>query len=185
MNELQDPEGNVARAISDTTDTVLLGAACMCTASHEAPTKSVIANAPMIRSVRAAFLPAGRRKALTPFEIDSTPVSAAAPDANARRSTKTPTAPAPAASGCGTWACGQAPAAHFETPVPIITKNATTNAYVGTANRIPASRTPRRFASVRISTKSSERGTLCEASDGAADESATTPAVTETATVRM
>jgi hypothetical protein len=64
-------------------------------------------------------------------------------------------------------------------------KNATTNAYVGIAKRIPDSRTPRRFARVRMRTKSSESATLCDISDGAADVSARTPAVTETATVRM
>src|SRR5438477_4722914 len=126
MKDDHDDAGNVARAISDTTETALLGAACMCTASQETPMNSVIAIAPMISSVRAAFLPGGGRKALTPFEMDSTPVSAAAPEANARSRTKTPTLPAPAASGCGTCACGQLPAAHFETPVPIMTKNATT-----------------------------------------------------------
>src|SRR5689334_21964545 len=150
MKDVHDPDGNVARAISEMTETVLLGAACICTASHETPMNSVIAIAPMISSVRAAFLPAGLRNALTPLEIDSTPVSAAAPEAKARSRTKTPTAPAPAASGFGTWACGHEPVAHFETPVPIMTKNATTNAYVGTAKRMPDSRTPRRFASVRM-----------------------------------
>ncbi len=40
----------------------------------------------MTPSVRAAFFDFGGRKALTPFEIASTPVSAAAPEANARRS---------------------------------------------------------------------------------------------------
>src|SRR5512132_4504702 len=95
--------------------------------------KSVIAIAPMIRSVRAAFLPAGGRKALTPLEIDSTPVSAAAPDANARSTTNRPTVPTPAAIGSGTCAWGQLPTAHFETPVPLMAKKATTNAYVGIA----------------------------------------------------
>src|SRR5512133_344511 len=128
MQDAQEPLGNVARAISDTTDTVLLGRAFMCTARKETPMKSVIAIAPMIRSVRAAFLPAGGRKALTPFEIDSTPVSAAAPDANARRRTNTPTVPAPAAIGSGTCACPHVPSAHFPTPVPIIASIAATNA---------------------------------------------------------
>ena len=40
---------------------------------------------PMIASVSAAFLACGRRKAGTPLEIASTPVSAVAPDENARR----------------------------------------------------------------------------------------------------
>src|SRR5262249_50129024 len=185
MKDDQELAGNVARAISDTTETLLLGIACMWTASQEVPMNSVIAIAPIARSVPAAFFPAGGLNALTPFEIDSTPVSAAAPDANARRTTNTVIAPVPAVIGSGTCACGHVPTAHFETPVPIIAKNATMNAYVGTANRIPDSRTPRRFASVRMRTNSSASATLCDASDGAADASATTPAVTDTATVRM
>src|SRR6266511_3429191 len=104
MKDVHDDEGNTARAISDTTETVVLGRACMCTARYETPMNSVIAIPPMISRVRAAFLPGGGRNALTPFEIASTPVSAAAPDANARRTTNTPTAPAPAAMGCGTCA---------------------------------------------------------------------------------
>src|SRR5215470_20093387 len=113
MNDDHEPAGNVARAISDTTETLVLGIACMCTASHEVPMNSAIAIEPITRSVRAAFLPAGGLNALTPFEIDSTPVSAAAPDANARRTTNNVTAPVPAAIGSGTCACGQAPTAHF------------------------------------------------------------------------
>jgi hypothetical protein len=79
----------------------------------------------------------------------------------------------------------QVPTVHFVTPVPISASIATTNAYVGTANRIPDSRTPRRLATVSRSTNTKESATLCDASDGAAEDRATTPAVTETATVRM
>src|SRR5262245_5328899 len=185
MNEAHDDCGKVARAISETTETELLGRACMCTARYETPMKSVIAIAPMISSVRAAFLPGGGLNALTPFEIDSTPVSAAAPEAKARSTTKTVTAPAPAARGSGTCACGQLPVAHFETPVPIIKSIATTNPYVGIAKAIPDSLTPRRFTKVRSRTNRSDSATLCASKDGAADDTANTPAVTETATVRM
>jgi hypothetical protein len=79
----------------------------------------VIAIAPMIASVSAAFFDCGRLNAVTPFEIDSTPVSAAEPDAKARRRTKIVTAPVPAATGCETVACGQPWVAHFATPVPM------------------------------------------------------------------
>src|SRR4026208_1803650 len=99
MGDVTDPAGKVARAISDTTETLALGCACMCTASQETPMKSVIAIRPIAGGVRAAFFPAGARKALTPFEIASTPVSAAAPEAKAWRRTKRPTTPAPAAIG--------------------------------------------------------------------------------------
>ena len=60
-----------------------------------------------------------------------------------------------------------------------------TNAYVGTANRTPDSRTPRRLTIVSKTMKPSERVTSWPASDGAAEVSARTPAATETATVRM
>ena len=45
-------------------------------------------------SVRAALRACGRRNALTPLAIASTPVSAVEPEANARRRTKSPIAPA-------------------------------------------------------------------------------------------
>ena len=57
---------------------------------------------------------------MTPFEIDSTPVSATAPDENAFSSTNTPSVPVPAASGCGTVATGQEPTVHFATPIPSV-----------------------------------------------------------------
>ena len=50
---------------------------------------------PIASSVFAALRPCGGLNAFTPFEIASTPVSAAAPEENARRRTRTPTAPAP------------------------------------------------------------------------------------------
>ena len=146
---------------------------------------SVIAIAPIASSVLAAFRPGGGRKALTPFEIASTPVSAAAPEAKAWSSTNTPTAPAPAAIGCGACTVGHSPVAHFPTPVPTSRNIDATNAYVGSANRAPDSRTPRRLASVSMTMNARQSVTSCPRSEGAADVSARTPAATETATVRM
>ena len=57
--------------------------------------KNETAITPRMKSVRAAFFACGWRNALTPFEIASTPVSAAEPEANARSRTKMVTAPAP------------------------------------------------------------------------------------------
>ena len=74
----------------------------------------------MIRSVRAAFFDCGRLKAVTPFEIASTPVSALDPDAKARRTTKMLTAPVPAARGWLLTASGAAPVTIFQSPTPII-----------------------------------------------------------------
>jgi hypothetical protein len=56
--------------------------------------------------------------------------------------------------------------------------------YVGNANIRPDSRTPRRLPSVSTAMQSNESSTLCDASVGAAELSAKTPAATETATVR-
>ena len=81
----------------------------------------MIAITAMAVRVRAAFRACGGRNALTPFEIASTPVSAADPDANALSTRKMPTAPVPAGNGCGTTACGQEPVAQRARPVPIIT----------------------------------------------------------------
>src|SRR5262245_48970199 len=138
----------------------------------------------MTPRVRAAFCDFGGLNALTPFEIASTPVSAAAPDANARRTTSTVTAPTPTVVGSVTCACGQVPAAHFATPVATRTYMAATNVYVGSAKRRPDSRTPLRLASVRSTTQASESATLWDSSEGAAEVKASTPAATDTATVR-
>src|SRR5207253_4327099 len=123
-----EPAGKVARAVCETTETVPLGRACISTARNETPTKSAIAITPRAARVFAAFSPCGCRKALTPFAIASTPVSAVEPEAKARRRTKRVTAPAPAGRGCGTVAVGQEPAAQRTTPVPTSANIAVTNA---------------------------------------------------------
>src|SRR5881397_2058404 len=103
------PPWNTARATCETTESVELGRACTCTARYETPTNNVIAITPSVASVDAAFRPCGRRNALTPFAIASTPVRAVEPDENARRMTNVVTTPVPAAIGCGATACGQLP----------------------------------------------------------------------------
>ena len=57
------------------------------------PKKSEPKIAPIHTSVFAAFLDSGRRKAGTPFEIASTPVSATAPEENPLRMRKRPKVP--------------------------------------------------------------------------------------------
>ena len=160
-----------------------LGSACMCTASQETPTNIAIAIPPRTASVVAALRPCGRRKAFTPFAIASTPVSAVDPDANARSTTKAVTAPVPAARRSGTTACGHPDAAQRATPVPTSRKIDVTNAYVGSAKRMPASFTPRRFASVIRPTKPSDRPSSCPRRLVTAEVRASTPAATDTATV--
>ncbi|TML19775.1 MAG: hypothetical protein E6G32_11465 [Actinobacteria bacterium] len=123
---------------------------------------------------------------MTPFEIDSTPVSAADPDAKAFRRTKSPTEPAvPTGSGCGTFACGHEPVIPLPKPTMRTAYIDAMNAYVGSANRSPDSRTPRRLPSVSTRMQASDSSTRYALSDGATDVIANTPAATETATVRM
>src|SRR6266436_157929 len=104
MKLAADPAGNTPRATCDRTDAVELGRACKCTARYDTPRKRKIAIEPRTASVCAAFLPCGRRNALTPFAIASTPVNAVDPDENARRSTKSVIVPVPTGSACGTTA---------------------------------------------------------------------------------
>ena len=118
----------MARAICESTDTEPLGRASILSARKETPRKRVTAEPAINRSVCDAFRACGRRKALTPFEIDSTPVRAAEPEANALSRTKRPIAPAPTGSGCGTVACGQVPTVHFVMPTPSITYMTARNA---------------------------------------------------------
>src|SRR6478609_6094794 len=169
MKPPNEPAGNTARAIWDTTESVELGAACTCTARYETPRNIAIAIVPRMASVFAAFFPWGCRKALTPLAIASTPVSAVDPDENAFRTTKTVTAPTPAGSGFGTTAWCRPPVTSSTSPTPTSTKIEVTNAYVGSANSRPDSRTPRRFATTMIARHASDNPTLCDVSDGTND----------------
>ena len=77
------------------------GIGCTLVASEDNPKNRVPSVAPMITSVRRAFSHSGLRKAVTPFEIASTPVTAAPPDANALSTIQSPApkkSPAPSAS---------------------------------------------------------------------------------------
>src|SRR6059058_2893482 len=94
MNAPGEPGQKTARASCETTESVELGIAWMCTARNDAPTKRPIAMTPSVASVLAALRPCGRRNALTPLAIASTPVSAVEPEENARRSTNRVIVPA-------------------------------------------------------------------------------------------
>src|SRR4051812_25286590 len=104
MKLAAEPGGNTPRATCERTEAGELGRACRCTARYETPRNRKIAIEPRMASVWAAFLPCGRRNALTPFAIASTPVSAVDPDENARRRTKSVIVPVPTGSACGTTA---------------------------------------------------------------------------------
>ena len=78
--------------------------------------------------MRAAFRACGCRKALTPFEIASTPVRALDPEAKARRTANSVIAPAPTGSWSGTTAVGHVPTVQRATPVSISASIARMNA---------------------------------------------------------
>src|SRR3954468_22666510 len=164
-----------------------LGSVCIDFANHEMPMNMMPRQTPMTMSVDRAFFHSGFLNAGTPFEIASTPVMAAPPEANAWSSRKIPTE---LATPIGTWSAGigawaRPPVAALYTPTPIITKMLTRNAYVGTANMRPDSRTPRRLPHAMITMKPSAIGTRYGRRSPNAEYSAATPADTETATVRM
>ena len=81
----------------------------MWAASHDSPRNMTPSVLPMITSVVRAFLHSGTRKAGTPLEMASTPVTAAPPDANARSTTNSvapirkPLPPWPAGIIPGLW----------------------------------------------------------------------------------
>ena len=146
------------------------------------PRNSTVASAPMMASVAAAFLACGRRNACTPSATASTPVSAEAPEENARSSRNSVTV-ATGSMGrlavSATWHSDR----HCQSPVRIVPATITTKPYVGIAKKAPASFTPRRFAAVTNATSSDAIRTLCSSREGAAEVIATVPAVTDTATV--
>src|SRR6478735_4019721 len=91
-----EPVGKVALAISDRTDTDELGRASIWTARYDTPRKRTMAMDAIVSSVFAALDAWGFLKAVTPFAIASTPVSALEPEAKARSNTNAVTAPVPA-----------------------------------------------------------------------------------------
>ncbi len=116
----------------------------------------------MTAKVVAALRACGRRNAGTPLEMASTPVSAVAPDENALRRANTPMAPmvvAAPGSGSTSAVMGGHPVVQRTRPMSTMTPIATTNPYVGTANRTPDSRAPRRFAMVTKATNRIESST--------------------------
>ena len=162
----------------------------MCVVRNEIPRNIAIEMIPIIASVVEAFLAWGRRKAGTPFEIASTPVSAVAPDENAFRIVKIPTAATPVARSASGWISGGStdtgqPCEHSRSPTPISVTMQRMKPYVGIAKRVPASFTPRRFARVTRITKNTDISTRYGDSDGIAEMIATTPATVETTTVIM
>ncbi len=109
--------------------------------------------------------------------IASTPVSAEQPDANAFRTSSTPTVSVACGSVCdsGTAGCAR------NSPTMITRKIATMNAIVGTMKIRAASAIPHMFAAVIRASTARQSQTRAPYSAGNAAVSASTPADTPTA----
>ena len=140
--------------------------------------------APITASVVAALRDCGRLNACTPSAIASTPVRAVDPEENARRMRNSESVACGSIGRFAVSATGQ-PLRHSTNPATRVTPIISTNPYVGTAKTVPASRTPRRFATITSSTRAVAIGTRQGPRvSGATDVIATVPAVIDTATVR-
>jgi hypothetical protein len=119
------------------------------------------------------------------LETASTPVIALQPSANARMRRSRPSGSAPTGIGFDGDATGTWPNAVRTRPVPMSASMDSRNTYVGMANTVPLSRTPRRFTTITSRISIAETGTTrCSTAPGKADAIAATPAATLTETVR-
>src|SRR5690348_12127329 len=151
------------------------------------PANMLMVITPMMDSVLAAFRLFGRLKLGTPLLTASTPVNAVQPWENARNASSSAAAPA---AECTGWtpndadsATGRSPITARHAPQPIIAKTTATKPYVGIANTVPDSLTPRKFITASSATKPSDMATAAGRSIRNAEVIASTPAATDTATV--
>ena len=151
--------------------------------------------APIATRVERAFFQAGGRNAGTPLEMASTPVTAAPPEPKALRAMNTE---APRSRPLPWWVpsgiipsaevdpAGRLPAIHIRyAPTDSRTPMQATKKYVGAANNLPDSLVPRRLPTAMRITKPMAIQCFPGARAGAAEASASLPAATDTATVRM
>src|SRR2546423_7580364 len=147
-----------------------------------------MATVPIVASVFCALRAWGRLNAGMALETASTPVRAVAPDENACRIANNPMGTTREVSNGSGVTCipveGQLEAMHFEMPTASMTKTERMNAYVGRAKIEPVSRTPRRLAMVSSTTQPIEISTVNPFHAGTNATMASTPATTDTATVR-
>jgi hypothetical protein len=151
----------------------------------------VIEIRPSSSSVVAALRDLGRWKAGTPLEIASTPVSAAHPEENARASRVSSPIVVNGSSQPGSgWTVrsalstsGRSPMASRIRPTAAMPRTATMNRYVGTANRPPDSRMPRRLMAISSTTSAHATTGSCPLSAGNAEAAYCAPEEIETATV--
>ena len=157
---------------------------CSAGQSTVMPRNIVIDIAPITARVVAAFLACGRGTPGTPSAIASTPVSAVAPDENARAMRNSESVCSTSIGRSAVSATGHPPR-HSTNPVTRVIPIISTNPQVGIANSEPASLTPRRLASVTSATSPTAIGTRTGTRvSGATEAIAVVPAVMLTATVR-
>ena len=135
--------------------------------------------------VMAAFLDSGRLNAETPFEITSTPVTAAHPAAKARRIRNT-VRPSSAGDGLPAFATTvwcPSPQKTCTAPAPNMRSSVPMAIYVGMAKIRPDSRVPRRLMIMIRRIAKSPSATRYGNRAGKAEVSAAIPAAALTATV--
>jgi hypothetical protein len=148
------------------------------------PRNSTATSPAITVSVVRALRHSGARNAGTPLDTASTPVMALQPSAKARIRSNRPSVSAPGMSGVAGVAVGASPRSVRSSPTPMSRSIEPRNRYVGTANTLPLSRTPRRLTSVTRTMHTAEIGTIHVAGmAGNAEVIAATPAATLTATV--
>jgi hypothetical protein len=138
--------------------------------------------------VVAALRLFGGLNAGTPLEIASTPVSAAHPEENVRSSRKANARPVNSRSAAivraALGAVRSSPSTKMRTsPVSSMPTMTIRKPYVGMANAVPDSRSPRRFIAVSTATAVTATPTLCSATYGSTAPRLATPEETDTATV--
>ena len=135
---------------------------------------------------RAGVLPLGLLERGTPFEMASTPVIAAPPDANAWSSRKTPAAPSAwSSAGSSTGAWCRWPVAALAMPTPIITNIEIEEQVGGDGEDLPGLLDAAEVAPRDHRHEGHRHGTRYGRIAGKAENRAATPADTDTATVRM
>ena len=143
----------------------------------------------MIRALAAR----GRRRNGTEPATDSTPVTATAPEENARSTRIARAMPVQPPSGTSTGRTSQSaeaarsrvPVADWYRPVPIMASSTATNRYVGTAAARPMNRSPRRFRSPAIRIPASAISSRKPISPGNAAARYCAAADMDTATTRV
>ena len=161
----------------------------MYSASQVIETNIVIEIRPSSSSVVAALRDFGSWNAGTPLLIASTPVSAVVPEEKARATMNSRARPAKVSSGTisqsALGACSSSPCAIRHSAYPTMPKMPSMNPYVGMANRVPLSRTPRRFITVSRVISPIDIATACSSTAAYAEPRLSTAAEIETATVSV